>query len=157
VAVTAEGGFLIADFSNDRVRFVDADLRFPRGPQGPAGPQGRAGPQGPAGPSGPRGGRGPARLAAALTDTRLHGRAGRRVTLRYAATERARVLVRVMRGQRTLTRVRARARLGANRIRVRAPGRAGRYPLRLEARTADGRRAGASALLIVRAAGRGRG
>jgi hypothetical protein len=29
VAVTATGGFLIADTSNNRVRFVDADLRTP--------------------------------------------------------------------------------------------------------------------------------
>jgi sugar lactone lactonase YvrE len=29
VTVTADGGFLIADTSNNRVRFVDADLRFP--------------------------------------------------------------------------------------------------------------------------------
>jgi hypothetical protein len=49
-ALTADGGFLIADMTNNRVLFVDADLRFPRGPQGPAG-------------------RAP--LAMALTDTRL--------------------------------------------------------------------------------------
>jgi hypothetical protein len=31
VAVTASGGFLIADTNNNRVRFVDADLRRPTG------------------------------------------------------------------------------------------------------------------------------
>jgi NHL repeat-containing protein len=31
VAVTASGGFLIADSNDNRVRFVDADLRRPTG------------------------------------------------------------------------------------------------------------------------------
>jgi hypothetical protein len=31
VAVTASGGFLIADTDNNRVRFVDADFRPPAG------------------------------------------------------------------------------------------------------------------------------
>jgi hypothetical protein len=95
MAVTADGGFLIGDMTNNRVRFVDADLRFPRGPAGPVG-------------------RAP--LALAFADTRLSVPARRRVTLRYAATERARVLVRVVRGGRTLKRARGQARGGANRI-----------------------------------------
>jgi NHL repeat len=144
VAATADGGFLIADSGSNRVRFVDADLRFPRGAQGPAGPTGAQGPAGPAGPVG----RAP--LALALADSRLRVRARRMVTLRYAASEHASVLVRVMRGRRTLSRARDRARHGANSIRLRAPGRAGRYRLRLEARTDDGRTARARAVLIVR-------
>jgi hypothetical protein len=151
VALTPEGGFLIADYFNQRVRFVDSDLRFLRGPTGPPGPQGPAGPAGPAGPQGPAG-RAP--LALALADTRLSVRVRRLVTVRYAATERASALVRVLRGGRTLARARAPASRGANRIRVRAPMRAGRYRLRLEIRTADGRSAGARAVLIVRRARR---
>jgi hypothetical protein len=72
VAPTAEGGFLIADWFNHRVRFVDADLRGPatgpegptgptgpEGPEGPTGPQGLGGPTGPQGPGGPAGPQGP--------------------------------------------------------------------------------------------------
>jgi hypothetical protein len=160
VALTADGGFLVADTGGNRVRFVDADLRFPRGPQGPLGPAGPAGPAGPQGPAGPEGPAGPAArapLALALADTRLTVRARRRVTLRYAATDSAGVQLQVMRGRRTLARARGQARSGANRIRVRAPRKAGRYRLQVQARTADGRRASARALLIVRRARRGRG
>jgi hypothetical protein len=158
VAATADGGLLIADAGNSRVRFVDADLRFPRGPEGPTGLPGPAGPAGPAGPQGPTGPQGPAGrapLALALSDSRLTVRAGRVISLRYAATESAAVLVRIVRGQRTLKRARGSASGGANRIRVRAPKRAGRYRLRLAATTADGRAATAGALMVVRA-GRGR-
>jgi ribosomal protein S11 len=171
VAATAEGGFLIADTANSRVRFVDADLRFPQGPpgptgpagptgpmgpsglQGPAGPRGPAGPAGPVGPAGPRGPAGRAPLALALADTRLSVPARRGVALRYAATDDASVLVRAVRGRRTLARARGRAQAGANTIRLRAPSRAGRYRLRLQASTADGRAASAGAVLVVRARG----
>jgi hypothetical protein len=151
VAATADGGFLIADTANNRVRFVDADLRFP---QGPPGVQGPAGPQGPPGPAGPAA-RAP--LAMALANGRLSGLVRRRVVLRYAATERATVLVRILRGTRTIRRVGGRARAGANTIRFRLPRQAGRYRLRLEARTADGRAASARGVLIVRSPRRGRG
>jgi hypothetical protein len=160
LAATADGGFLIADLLNNRVRFVDADLGIPRGPQDPApqapapqapAPQGAAR-QGPAlrGPAGPAGPVGRAPLAIAFADSRLRVRARQMVTLRYAATDRARVVVRIMRGRRTVARARGRARGAANRIRIRAPRRAGRYRLRLEASTADGRVASARAVLIVR-------
>jgi hypothetical protein len=62
LAVTTDGGVLIADFSNARIRYVDSDLRGiagPVGPDGPAGPVGPAGPAGPAGPTGPAGPAGP--------------------------------------------------------------------------------------------------
>ena len=55
--VTPDGGFLIADSTNNRVRFVDADLS--PGPPGPEGPEGPTGPQGPTGPEGPQGSTGP--------------------------------------------------------------------------------------------------
>jgi hypothetical protein len=92
----------------------------------------------------------------ALADTRLGALARRRVTLRYAATDSASVLVQVVRGRRTPARARGRARGGANTIRLRAPGRPGRYRLRLAASTADGRGATASAVLVVRTARRTR-
>ena len=38
-ALTTDCGFLIADMTNNRVLFVDADLRFPPGPQGSAFPR----------------------------------------------------------------------------------------------------------------------
>jgi len=66
VAATVDGGLLIADAENHRVRFVDIDLRgsFPGppgapGPQGPGGPPGGGGPTGPTGPEGPAGPEGP--------------------------------------------------------------------------------------------------
>lgn len=99
-----------------------------------------------------------ARPGAAGGGAREHAasvRARRPVTLRYAATARAAVLARVLRGRRTLARVRGTAR-GANSLRMRAPRRPGRYRLRLDATTSDGRSAAVSALLIVRRPARGR-
>jgi hypothetical protein len=46
VAPTADGDFLIADTSNHRIRYVDADLRSPKGEQGEPGAQGAQGPPG---------------------------------------------------------------------------------------------------------------
>jgi NHL repeat len=160
VAVTADGGFLIADTGNNRVRFVDADLRFPRGPagpQGPAGPAGPAGAQGPAGPAGPAGAQGPAGpvgrapLAVALSATGLNVKTRARLTLRYAATDGAAVVVRIVRRGRTVKTVRSRARGGTNALRLRAPGKVGGYRLQLPASPTDGRSANSRALLIVRA------
>ena len=62
VAFTVDGGFLIADQDNHRVRFVDAGLPAP-GPTGPEGPEGPGGPAGPTGPTGPAGPAGPAGAA----------------------------------------------------------------------------------------------
>jgi hypothetical protein len=63
VAVTPEGGFLIADASNDVIRFVDADLRGPAigptGASGTTGTPGLTGGPGLAGPGGVEGSRGP--------------------------------------------------------------------------------------------------
>jgi hypothetical protein len=130
------------------VRFVDADLRFPRGPAGPHGAVGPAGPPGARGPAGPVG-RAP--LAVALSVPRLSARRGARLALRYAATDGAAVIVRILRGTRMVKRVNGRARSGANLLRLRAPGKAGRYRLQLTASAADGRTATARAQLIVRA------
>jgi hypothetical protein len=64
MAVTADGGFLIADSGNNRIRFVDAGLHTtgPPGPPGQSGPAGQTGPpgqSGPAGQTGPPGSDGP--------------------------------------------------------------------------------------------------
>ncbi|MEX2196895.1 MAG: hypothetical protein WD844_16595 [Thermoleophilaceae bacterium] len=170
VAATAEGGFLIADRGNHRVRFVDADLRGPAtgpaGPQGAPGPQGTTGPQGvqgttgAPGPAGAPGVQGPAgpqtpaeiidRLALALSDGRYRSRRGRRLRLRYAATRGARVEVTLLRGRRRAGRTRGRSRTGRNQIAVRVPRRAGRYRIAIVARTADGQRATDRATLTVR-------
>ena len=59
VAATFGGGVLVADAANDRVRFVDVDVRSglpglpgPPGPEGPGGPGGTGGAVGPGGPAG---------------------------------------------------------------------------------------------------------
>ena len=161
VAAAAEGGFVIADERNHRVRFVDADLRGPgSGPAGPAGPQGPAGPpapQGPAGPAGAIGPQGPAgppgpaldRLALALATDRVRAHPRQRVTLRYATTTAATIELRVLTGRRRVARVRATADAGRNTIRLRAPGRARRYRVHAIATTADGQTATDRARLTV--------
>jgi DNA-binding beta-propeller fold protein YncE len=166
LAVTADGGFLIADTENHRVRFVDADLRGPvsgpAGPQGPAGPAGATGSQGPAGPAGPggptgatgpQGPAGPAaafdRLALASATDSVRVRPRERVTLRYATTIAATIELRVVSGRARLASVRANARAGRNAISVRAPSRARRYRLELIATSGDGQTATDRALLTV--------
>jgi hypothetical protein len=182
VAVTADGGFLITDRDNHRVRFVDSNLRGPAdgpagspgttGPEGPPGPAGQAGApglqgpaghagatgtQGPAGlagapgPQGPAGAPGPAfeRLALALATDGLRVRPRQRFTLRFAATNAARVELRVLSGRDRVTRVNSGARVGRNTIRLRAPSRAGRYRVEMIAFTVDGQRATDRARLTV--------
>jgi hypothetical protein len=155
VAVTADGGFLIADWSNHRIRFVDTDLRgSASGPQGPAGPTGTAGPQGPRGvstvPNPPRPpAASPVRLAFALATARVHAHPRRRITLRYAATTTATIDLAVLRGRRHVADVHATGHAGRNLIRLRAPARPGRYRLQVLATTSDGQRATDRARLTV--------
>jgi hypothetical protein len=180
VAVTAEGGLLITDRFNDRVRFVDADLRGPAGgPTGPTGPQGATGPTGPqgptgatgpagsagaTGPAGSAGATGPAgparqafgRLAVALAADRLRASPRQRLKLRYAATRTATVELRVLRGARRVARVWGNAHSGHNAIRLRTPRRAGRYRIVLTAVTADGQRTTDHARLTITASRRAR-
>jgi hypothetical protein len=121
VAVTADGGLLIADTFNHRVRFVDADLRGPAsGPVGPAGPQGPAGAAGATGPQGPAGAPGRAfdRLALALATDSLRARPRQRVTLRYAITTAAAVELRVLSARHRVAGATVIARVGRNTIRV---------------------------------------
>jgi len=153
VAASADGGFLIADSGNSRIRFIDADLRGPAsGPKGPPGSTGSTGPQGPPGPTGPPGTIGPAfdRLAVALAAERFSASSRRRVTVRYASTRSASVELRVLKGNRRFARVRRSARFGRNSLRIRAPRRSGRYRLELVASTPGGQRATDRARLTVK-------
>ena len=73
------------------------------------------------------------RLILAAYDDRLRVRPGARMTLRYVATVPAEVELAVLRGRRTVARTRGRAKIGSNRLRLRAPRTAGRYRLALRA------------------------
>jgi hypothetical protein len=147
VAVTADGGVLIADSYNYRVRYVDADLRAPRnGPAGGNGTNGAPGAAGPQGAPGATGAQGPAgrpfdRLALAFGTDACTARSGKRLTLRYAATTAAAIELRVLKGKRTVARMSANAVEGRNAIRLRAARKPGRYAVELTATTADGQRA----------------
>jgi hypothetical protein len=118
------------------------------GPQGPAGPVGAPGPEGPAGE--------PAvKLMLALSTTSLKARAGRRVSLRYAATAAARAALEIRRGGKRVATVRSKARAGRNTIRWsgkvrRKPAAAGRYKLTLVLTGADGQTDRSTAALRVR-------
>jgi hypothetical protein len=149
VAVTADGGFLIADWGNHRIRFVDADLRGPA--SGPQGPQGQQGPRGTSTVQKPprQPAASPVRLAFALATARLHARPRQRITLRYAATTTATIDLAVLRGRRHVAGVHATAHAGRNLIRLRAPARPGRYRLQVLATTSDGQRATDRARLTV--------
>jgi hypothetical protein len=155
VAATADGGVLIADSDNHRVRFVDADLRGPA--SGPAGPEGAAGSQGPAGPAGATGSQGPAgppapafdRLALALATNRVRARPRQTVTLRYATTTAVTIELRVMTGRRRIADLRADAHAGRNTIRLRAPRLARRYRVDVIATAGDGQTATDRARLTV--------
>jgi hypothetical protein len=166
VAITAEGGVLIADSNNSRIRFVDADLRPPG--TGPAGPPGAAGSQGPPGPAGEQGPPGPPGsvetfrlLAIALAQSKLKARAGAKVTLPYAATGAADVTLEVRKGSKPIAEVEGGAKEGTNKIvwsgksdgkrrarRASVPD-PGKFTLLLTAAGADGQRATAQAKLTT--------
>ena len=131
VAATAGGGFLIAEPTNHRIRFVDSDLR--PGPQGPAGPPGQPGQPGQPGGQGPPGAQGPPgqpgtdrdRLAIAIAEDPLRARRRGPVTVRYAATMAASVTFDVLKGKRRVARRTFSARTGRNTASLRgtlAPG-----------------------------------
>jgi Collagen triple helix repeat (20 copies)/NHL repeat len=164
VAATAEGGLLIADRDNSRIRFVDADLRpGPKGPQGapgapgPPGAQGPQGSQGPAGTPGPQGSQGPAgtpgrtidRLAVALAADRFAQKRGKTLTLRYAATRSARVTLDATRKGKRVARVKTSAKEGRNVVKLKLK-KTGSYRLTLTARSDDGQVVTDKARLTVR-------
>jgi hypothetical protein len=159
VAVTAEGGLLITDRFNHRVRFVDADLRGPAsgitgptGPQGatgPTGPQGATGATGPAGPAGatgpagPAGATGPAGSAGATGPAGSAGQASGRLAValtadRLRASPRQRLTLRYA-ATRTAT-VELRVLRGARRVaRVRGKAHSGHNAIRLRTPRRAGR------------------
>lgn len=138
LSATADGGVLVADANNSRIRFVDADLRAPA-----------TGPRGPRGAPGPAGGTVKVdRLVAALHDSRLTVRRGRRARVRYVATMPASAVLALRHGTKTLARVSGRAHSGRNAIALKAK-KPGRYRLRLTLRSKDGQRFADEATLVV--------
>ena len=80
VAPAPDGGFLIADPGNARVRWVTALQAGPTGPAGPTGTEGAPGPAGPVGgaaPAGPGGAAGPAGPQGPVGPTGSTGPSGR--------------------------------------------------------------------------------
>jgi hypothetical protein len=135
VAPTADGGVLVADANNNRIRFVDTDLRAPRtGPQGPPGTPGKTVTVD--------------RLVAALHGGRLTVRRGHKARVRYVATMRASAALALLHGKKTLARVNGTARAGRNALAVKAR-KVGRYRLRLTLRSNDGQRFVQQATLVV--------
>ena len=154
LAATADGGFLIADRDNHRVRYVDADLRpGPRGPAGAPGPQGVPGTNGAPGPPGPQGPAGAATLsplAVALAADRFKVRRRRRLVLRFVVTDAARVTVELRNGRKRVARAARSVEAGRATIRLRIPKATGKRTLVVTATTADGRKATDRARVTVR-------
>lgn len=126
---------------------------LPAGPPGAAGvtgPQGPAGEQGPAGPRGPAGATGAVvKLYAGIAQNPLTARAGRSLRVRYVLTRSARVTLEVLRGTKRVQRVTKNAAAGRGSFRIKASA-AGRYTLRLTARSADAQTSADRASLRVR-------
>jgi hypothetical protein len=142
VVLAAAGGFLIADFGNVRVRWVDADLRALAG--SPAPPPAAGGAPAPA--TGPVA----AKLAVALGFSSITTKGGRTVSLRYASTVDAKVTLRLRRNGHTVKKVVRNAHDGRNSIRLRLPSGTGRYTLDLKAETPDGQVATDRAVLRIK-------
>jgi hypothetical protein len=150
VAATAEGGLLIADSVNARVRFVDADLRGPGGPPGPQGLPGAAGVPGPPGAAGAPGvGALRNRLVVTLVADRVRIGARRRVHVRFAITAAARVRVTISGTGARRVRASKNVRAGRRSLGLRAPERPGSYRLTLSADARDAQHASDRARLDI--------
>jgi hypothetical protein len=159
LSATADGGFLIADMGNNRIRFVDADLIAPPAPPGPPAPPAPPVPPGPPAPPAPPvppsppassgSASVPHRLKVTLAASRLRSRPGRQVLVRYRVITGARVRATIT-GTGTHP-IRSRATVGPGRhtLRLRAPRRPGRYTLTLTARSSDGQPASDRARLDI--------
>src|SRR5439155_1448739 len=138
VAATADGGFLIADYNTQSIRFVDADLR--PGPSGPQGPRGGQGPRGPRGPRGP-----PGRNAKVTCKVKKSKGAKKvKVTCKVVLvkkTSRARIHWRLLRRGHAVAHGVARAKHGRLQLRLSNLGhlRRGHYTLRIAGRRAGTR------------------
>jgi hypothetical protein len=141
LSATADGGFLIADMGNNRIRFVDADLIAPPAPPAPPVP--------PSPPASSGSASVPHRLKVTLAASRLRSRPGRQVLVRYRVITGARVRATIT-GTGTHP-IRSRATVGPGRhtLRLRAPRRPGRYTLTLTARSSDGQPASDRARLDI--------
>ncbi|WP_053226494.1 collagen-like protein [Solirubrobacter soli] len=115
------------------------------GPQGPAGPTGATGPQGPAGE--------PAiKLLVAASQPKLTFKAGKAVSLSYAATTAAKSTLTIAKGTKKIATVNTAAKAGANTIKWngkagKKAAAAGAYTLTLIAVGADGQTAKTSVAL----------
>jgi len=156
VATTADGGFLIPDRQNHRVRFVDSDLRPAPVPTATVAPSATS----PSSPSADHSVLGSqttseqprafTRLALALTSDRLRLKRNRRGRIRYVVTTAGSVWLDVLRGKSVVTSAQGRARTGHNALTLTRRGLApGRYRLRLRARTSDGQLASDFARLTI--------
>jgi glucose/arabinose dehydrogenase len=90
------------------------------------------------------------RLILRMTPPRIRSSAGARARLRYVVSERSQAVLRVKRGARVVLRVSARATAGTNTLAFGRTLRAGTYALVLAATTPDGRVARATGALTVR-------
>ena len=144
------GGGIIESYDDNRLvgNTVDGTPSVTHTNVGPQGPAGASGPQGPAGE--------PAiKLMVALSSDRVTAQAGKRITLRYAATAAGRATLDVTRGGKRVARVKAKVKAGRNtigwsgKIRRKA-ARAGRYTLTLVATAADGQTDKATARLRLK-------
>jgi hypothetical protein len=144
------GGGVIESYDGNRLvgNTVDGTPTVTHTNVGPQGPAGASGPQGPAGE--------PAiKLMVALSSDRVTAQAGKRITLRYAATAAARATLHVIRGGKRVARVKAKVKAGRNTIAWsgkirRKAARAGRYTLTLVATAADGQTDKATARLRLK-------
>jgi hypothetical protein len=84
-----------------------------------------------------------------VTSPRVRSKAGRRATVRYTLSDSATTRLEVLRGGNTVLRARARAVRGPNRLAFGRSLRPGSYGLRLVAATPDGRSARSTASLKV--------
>jgi hypothetical protein len=153
VSATTGGGFLVADIGNNRIRFVDADLRGTAAPPVPPPPPIPPGPPVPPSPPAPSAPPGPPsvrhRLTVTLAAGRLRSRQGRDVLVRYRVTASARVRATITRSGIRPVRSSRTVGPGRHTLRLRAPRRPGRYTLTLIARSSDGQRASNRARLDV--------
>ena len=155
VSATAGGGFLVADIGNDRIRFVDVDLRAP-GPSGPPVPPAPPAPPGPTVPPVPPIPSGPPSpppvhrgLTLRLAAHNLRVRVARRLFVRYSISTRARVKMTIARRGARSIKLAKTVGVGRHSFSLRAPMRAGRYLLTLSAESLSHRRAADRARLEV--------
>lgn len=105
----------------------------PTGSTGSTMPTGETGSTMPTDPTGPTGPTGPVRVTVRLLGKNLTGRRDRSLAVRFHASGAARITVTIRKGNRPVSRGTGRCRSGRNTLRVRLPGKAGRYLLELKA------------------------